>query len=285
MRISQFLFCTLATFGSIAGASAETLKNLASQTHYHGIAFVKSGSAELLLATHQGLFAVSRSGEATRVSPVHDFMGFSPDPANPLVYFASGHPAEGGNSGFLRSADGGATWSQLSTGLNGPVDFHQMTVSPADATTIYGAYGSIQVSHDGGQSWAEEGPAPVGLIAIAASPVDRNRLYAATKSGLMLSSDGGNGWTTFAFDGETVATVAAGGDGTLMAFVLGRGLMRGKDGAAGDWSPLSNDFGDSIPLHIALDPANRQHMALTTQKNEVLESSDGGATWAPFAGQ
>ena len=84
----------------VSAADAEALADLARKTHYHGIAFARTGSADLLLASHHGLFAVDRDGTATLVSPVQDFMGFSPDPANPLGYFASGHPAAGGNSGF-----------------------------------------------------------------------------------------------------------------------------------------------------------------------------------------
>ena len=96
-----------------APASAETIKDLAQHTHFHGIAFARSGTAALLLATHHGLFAVNADGSTTPASAAQDYMGFSPDPSNPLVYFSSGHPAGGGNSGFLKSADGGATWAQV----------------------------------------------------------------------------------------------------------------------------------------------------------------------------
>jgi hypothetical protein len=35
-------------------------------------------------------------------------------------------------------------------------------------------------------------------------------------------------------------------------------------------------------LHLAVDPADGNHLALATQNNDVLESRDGGSTWAPF---
>ena len=266
-------------------ASAETIKDLAQHTHFHGIAFARSGSAALLLATHHGLFAVNADGSTTPASAAQDYMGFSPDPSNPLVYFSSGHPAGGGNSGFLKSADGGATWAQVSPGADGPVDFHQMDVSPADPATIYGVYGKVQVSHDGGANWSVVGSAPEQIVAIAASSRDAGSLYAATQAGLELSSDGGKTWNGLAFDGEVVSAVETGADGALYAFVLGRGLMLGKDGATGGWSLLSNDFGDAIPLHMAADQGDGNHLALTTQDNKVLESHDGGKTWTAFAGQ
>lgn len=273
---------SIVAFAAISAASAETLEVLAGQTHYHGIAFARSGTATLLLASHHGLFALAKDGEATRVSPVQDYMGFSPDPVDPLGYYASGHPAGGGNSGFLKSADGGATWKQLSPGVGGPVDFHQMDVSPAGPQTIYGTYGELQVSRDGGQSWSVAGTPPTGLIALAASGLKANQLYAATKQGLYVSADAGASWAPLGFAGEVVSTVKVGPDGSLLAFVLGRGLMKASENKPDDWTMLSNGFGEAIPLHIAVNAANPSQLALTTQENAVLESNDGGATWAPF---
>jgi len=37
-----------------------------------------------------------------------------------------------------------------------------------------------------------------------------------------------------------------------------------------------------VPLHLAVDQKNNQHLALTTHKSELLESRDGGATWHAF---
>ena len=274
--------CSVFALTAIFPAAAETLNELASKTHYHGIAFARSGSAILLLASHHGLFALDKSGVATQVSPVQDYMGFSPNPADPLSYFASGHPAGGGNSGFLKSGDGGASWKQISTGADGPVDFHQMDVSPADPQTIYGNYGNLQVSHDGGQTWAVTGAPPEKLVAIAASGTKAEQLYAATQNGLHVSMDAGATWQPLAFEGKVVSAVKTGLNGTLLAFVLGQGLMKSQEGTPKEWTVLSNDFGDAIPLHIAIDPADSNHLALTTQNNDVLESRDGGSTWAPF---
>jgi photosystem II stability/assembly factor-like uncharacterized protein len=270
----------LPVFSIAAGAA--TLAELPQHTHYHGIAFNRSGTSVLLLATHHGLFAVDKDGTATRVSPEQDFMGFSPDPANPLSYYASGHPATGGNSGFLRSADGGATWTQLSEGVNGPVDFHQMDVSPVDPKTIYGSYGKIQVSRDGGSTWEMAGDPPEALIALAASSVDPRRLYAATEKGLQLSEDGGATWRVAAFDGEVVSMVENGSGGMLFAYVLGQGLVKSDEKNLNQWSVISNDFGEAIPNHYAIDDKDLQHFAITTHEREVLESTEGGATWHPF---
>jgi photosystem II stability/assembly factor-like uncharacterized protein len=127
-------------------AEGVPLSQLRQQTHFHGLAVDPTDRSRLYLATHHGFFLLGADGMATRVSQVQDFMGFTPHPGDSRILYASGHPAAGGNLGFIASTDGGATWTQLSPGANGPVDFHQMDVSPADPNVIYGAYGNIQVS-------------------------------------------------------------------------------------------------------------------------------------------
>lgn len=280
--LAASVFASIVSASTVAPVNAETLAELATHTHYHGIAFARSGTAVLLLASHHGMFALDKDGTATRVSPVQDFMGFSPDPSNPVSYYASGHPAGGGNSGFLHSADGGATWKQLSPGIDGPVDFHQMDVSPADPKTIYGGYGQIQVSRDAGSTWAIAGNPPTDLIAIAASALKAERVYAATQNGLRVSEDGGTSWKLLSFEGEVVSTVNTGPGNVLYAFVLGRGLMKTVENTPSEWTSLANDFGNTIPLHLAVDEKDGRHLALTTQANDVLESRDGGITWRPF---
>lgn len=280
MRIP--LWATLFATLSVIPASAETLAELGRKTHYHGIAFARSGTATLMIATHHGLYAIDKDGTVTRVSPVQDFMGFSPDPANELGYFASGHPATGGNSGFLRSVDGGASWTQLSPGIDGPVDFHQMDVSGADPKVVYGSFGQIQVSRDGGTTWEIAGDAPERLIALAASGLKAERLYAATEGGILVSEDGARSWAPLAFAGEVASTIQTGPDKALYAFVVGRGLMKASEDKPDSWSLLTNGFGEAIPLHLATNTKDGQHLALTMQNNEVRESRDGGKSWQPF---
>ena len=117
---------------------------------------------------------------------------------------------------------------------------------------------------------------------MAASSVAAEQLYAATKNGLHISVDAGASWQSLEFDGTVVSTVKVGPDGSIFAFVLGRGLMKASESKPHDWTALSNGFGEAIPLHIAINPVDFSHLALTTQENGVLESIDGGATWAPF---
>lgn len=282
---SIFAWALVSSFlglGGAAPATAETLGDLAKRTHFHGIAVNGAGSAAFVVATHHGVYAVGKNGDVTAVSPVQDFMGFSPDPANSLGYYASGHPSGGGNLGVLRSIDGGSNWKKISEGGNGPVDFHQLDVSLADPKTIYGVYGAMQMSRDGGMTWSDAGAPPRGLIAIAASSISASRVYAATKTGIQASDDSGKTWTQLPLTTEPVSMVQTGPEGMLFAFVVGRGLFGANEREPDVWSELSGDFGSKILLHLALDPGNAKSLFATTVENEVLESTDSGKTWQVF---
>jgi len=273
-------FATMTFTLPATAAESVPLSQLDKQTHYHGLAVDPADPSRLYLATHHGFYRVDADGTATRLSQVQDFMGFTPHPTDPSILYASGHPSNGGNLGFLMSADGGANWTQVSPGLDGPVDFHQMDVSPADPQVIYGVYGGIQVSRDGGKTWSMAGAAPGGLIALAASARSANRLYGATENGLAKSDDAGATWQALGFTGEVVSMVATGPDDTLYAYVVGRGLMMAKEEKPGDWSPLSTD--QRIQLHLAIDGRDPNRMFAIAHKAGIIESKDGGKSWQNF---
>jgi photosystem II stability/assembly factor-like uncharacterized protein len=268
--------------------ASTTVEALARETHFHGIALDARDPNRLYLATHHGLYAVAPDGSATRLSPVQDFMGFTPHPTDPSILYASGHPAWGGNLGFISSEDGGRSWSQLAEGVGGPVDFHQMDVSPAEPETIYGAYGgSLQISRNGGKEWQVVGPAPEGLIALAASSKDPGTLYAATQSGLLKSDDGGRTWQDAYSLRQPATMVHVTPDGAVYAFLVGTGLIRTTEPKL-TWETVSGSFGGEYVLHFAVDPTTEGKLfAVTmhpqTHRQSIVASRDGGKTWLPLS--
>lgn len=259
-----------------------TLGKLRETTHIHGLAFDRADPSQILIATHHGFYRAGPDGAATLASESRDdFMGFTPDPGNAQSLYASGHPSSGGNLGFIASYDGGKTWTQLSPGADGPVDFHQLTVSAADPKVFYGAYGSLQTSRDGGRTWQVVGELPDRLIDLAASARDSAVIYAATETGLLVSRDGGRSWQEIIADAAvTVVDVTA--EGIAHAFVYGRGLMRANEETL-EFTPVGEeDFGGGYLLHLAVDPTNGQRLAAATEKGLILESRDGGTSWEPL---
>ncbi|MDK9720953.1 MAG: hypothetical protein OEL53_07195 [Rhodospirillales bacterium] len=279
MKIKAALWI-LAVLSGYGSALAGERVALAQVSHIHGIAVDPMDSERLFLATHYGLFRASQDGTAERISETgHDLMGFVADPKNPKVFYASGHPQGGGNLGVLRSADGGVTWKQLARGVKGPVDFHAMAISKGNPSVIYGVHGGLQVSRDGGNNWEIAGPAPEGVIGLAAGAKNSNLLYAATRSGLLISRDGGQTWKS-AYASKAPATmVSTGADGTVYAYLFPHGLMRSEEGSA-NWSKLAALPGISVMLHFA---AAKDAFFAVSQDGSILKSPDGGRTWQPMA--
>jgi photosystem II stability/assembly factor-like uncharacterized protein len=273
----------VAGYAALSRATEATpISELQRETHIHGLAVDPEDPSRLLIATHHGVFRTRPDGTAERVSEVQDFMGFTPHPGDPGMLYASGHPAGGGNLGFIASTDQGRTWTQISPGLNGPVDFHQLTVSRADPATIYGAYGDLQLSRDGGRTWSVAGPTPDRLIDLAASAKNADTLYAATEAGLLASRDAGATWQPL-IDGAPVTLVEIAPDGTFYAFVYGRGLVASGEPPA-EFETVSGDFGGAFLLHLAGDPTDPDRQFGATGDGRILASNDRGRTWTGLAG-
>lgn len=274
-----FAFGALLPVLAIAQAGAD-LATLLRDTHVHGLSFDPADSGRLLVATHHGLHALDPTSRTT--TPVgdsrDDFMGFTTPPTATGPLYASGHPAGGGNLGVIASEDGGQSWTPLSEGVGGPVDFHLMEVSRANFEVLYGAYaGAIQTSRYGGRSWAVTGPAPARLIDIATSARDADALFAATETGLLCSTDGGASWAQAHPARAPVSLVDVGPDGTVLAFVLGTGLVQADEQAL-DWTVLGDGFGDGYLLHLARDPQIPLRIYAVSGQAEMLLSQDGGAS-------
>jgi photosystem II stability/assembly factor-like uncharacterized protein len=273
---------TLLTSERLEAADILSLAELQKQTHIHGIAVDRLAPSRLLIATHHGLFQTRPDGKAERISEVQDFMGFNPHPSDPNTLYASGHPRNGGNLGFIASSDQGRTWKQISPGVDGPVDFHQMSVSPADPGTIYGAYQGLQISQDGGKSWKAVGPTPAKLIDLAASAEAVNTLYAATETGLLVSNDAGRSWKSL-IEGAPVTLVEVTPDGTLYAYVVGRGLVHIRKGSL-QFETIGNDIGGGFLIHLAADLTTPNRLFAATGRGQILSSTDQGRNWKAFSG-
>jgi hypothetical protein len=268
---------------SAQAVEGRTIADLLRSTHVHGLAVDRADPSRLLIATHHGFHAALPDGSVRQVSARQDdLMGFTPHPTKTGTLYSSGHPAEGGNLGFMMSQDGGRTWRQISPGVAGPVDFHQMDVSKADSNVVYGMFGGLQVSRDGGRTWSRVGSALQGVIDMAASSKDRDTLYLATRSGLQISSDGGKSWRPALLQIQPATMVESLSDGTLYAFVAGQGLLRAQEPAL-NWERVSDNFGERVILHLAADPAHPERLYAYVHPAELITSADGGRTWATFA--
>ncbi len=252
--------------------------------HIHGIAVDPDQPSRLLLATHHGIFAATADGLARRISELDaDLMSLAVDPRNPRKFYASGHPAGGGNLGVMASEDGGATWRHISDGVDGPVDFHALAVSPIDSNVLYGVSKELQVSRDGGMTWRRAGTAPEKLFALAVSAIEPNTLYAATMKGLLVSRDGGNNWESTSVDRRPATTVHVTPQGRLFVFVYGTGLITAEESKLA-WKTVAGGFQDRVLMSLVIEPRDRDRVYALTDTGALMTSRDGGARWTSFEG-
>ena len=256
-------------------------------THGHGLAVDVADPNKLYIATHHGLLVLMNEKDLYRVGKSKDdYMGFSSHPTEEDIFFSSGHPSIGGNIGFQESRDGGVTWKKISSGVNGPVDFHAMTVSPVNPNLIYGWFqGNLQRSTDQGKNWeiVNRDLLPVYL---AADTQDENIVYAATPQGqgVLVSRDKGVSWSSLSreLEGGAVSVVAIHPQDAKILLTFSEklgGLGKSTDGGT-TWKKVAEGFNGETILHTAFNRSNPSVVYALTHENRLYKSSDAGDTWA-----
>ena len=120
------------------------------------------------------------------------------DPVNAKVVYAA--TDTGFNAGVWRSADGGATWTQSTTGLPNHFRLNALALDPKSTSTLYvGTNGDgVYKSTDAGRTWAPTGEAlrKEIVLSLAVDPGASATIYAGTMgAGVFKSTDGGVSWT------------------------------------------------------------------------------------------
>lgn len=184
------------------------------------------------------------------VTIVHEVMT---DPANPMIVYRRKD-----STNMQKSVDGGATWTNASTGISGNTGHYPgSTVDPSFSNRLWTGVGSqIYRSMDAAGSWQAANAPPDHqwtLQNVAVAPSDPNRVVAVgllqfqtvqlltTTSGL--TSTGSTSWTVR----------------DPFIFVLRRHA-------------------------IAIDPTDPQVILLADEDFRVTRSMDFGATWDPVGG-
>lgn len=132
---------------------------------------------------------------------------------------------------------------------------------------------------------------------LVAHPTQANTLYAATKRGLMVTTDGGETWTNPIHNvadfpiTETCGTVAISSDGTHIIVDLGAQVyVSHNSGTTESWVKVTGSNEGNLPTtsirtELAIAPSDKNIMYAQTTKSDrsllnIYRSTDGGLTWS-----
>ncbi|WP_306971438.1 F510_1955 family glycosylhydrolase [Arthrobacter oryzae] len=251
----------VATAPSTAGAGLPS-------SHVHGLS-VNSQTDQVLLATHEGLFDVTKpKSSATQIGETNDLMGFTAA-ADQGVFYASGHPGPGSDMpnpmGLIRSVDGGKTWEQLSR--QGESDFHALATAKSG---IIAYDGTLQTSPDG-KTWS---PATADFVpAVLAGNPETDTVLATTRDGLQRSTDGGKTW---ALNTEApIVQFVAFASGTEIFGVEPDGAVHYSTDAGSTWTRTGSIKGQVQAITAVKKTEGKPAIWAATTEGLVV-STDGG---------
>jgi hypothetical protein len=234
--------------------------------------------------TFNALATIDATGGGPTWQPITEGVGslavgsLAMDPSNPdILLLGLGDPFDVKSPGFLRSADGGATWSDpilLSDGAGGPVatSVRDIAIDPADSSAVL-------VATDVGLFRSTDGGATFTLIVL-----DPAQPQEAWSIGFV----GGQTWLATSIDLNPDGTACTAGPGCT-----GK-LWRSTDGGASFVPITVPDFGsppDVARMTLATSFSDRatpstafvylvaNNNTASPDQKDVFKSTDGGATW------
>ncbi|UUL75655.1 exo-alpha-sialidase [Pseudarthrobacter sp. Fe7] len=230
----------------------------------------------VLLATHEGLFDMTRS-PAARILDTIDLMGFTAAADNG-VFYASGHPGPGSDLpnpiGLIRSVDGGKSWEPLSR--QGGSDFHALTTTRSG---IVGYDGTLRTSPDG-KTWSD---VPVDFVpAVLAGSPESSTVLATTRDGVQRSSDGGKTWALV--PKAPVIQFAAFASGTEVIGVEPSGAVHCSADAGSTWA-RTGSIGGKVQAIAAVKRGEGKPSIWAATTEGLVVSTDGGSSFRASDGQ
>ncbi len=183
---------------------------------------------------------------------------------------------------------GGGDW-QVSGLQHQPI--LTLEVNPKDPQKLYAgdAQGNIFASADAGQRWIEQnnGISLPTAIHVLAYNIAGTKLYAATDTGLFVSTDGAQHWNAAStsksglpVDSYTAVVFDANAQSTVYVGTLHHGVFRSTDDGV-QWSSASAGLPPQAEIHsLALDSDN--HQLWTATSLGVYRSDNRSIAWQAF---
>jgi photosystem II stability/assembly factor-like uncharacterized protein len=244
------------------------------------IAVANADGGTLAAGTRDGVYLSTDSGsnwkhisppDNTELAPVVS-LAFDPKDAS-SIYAGTPHLP-------WKTADGGATWQSIHTGMIDDSDVFSINVDSVDPQRVFAsACSGIYRSDNAAGLWHKMNAAPgvsYRTYIIRQDPNNRNLVYAGTTFGLQRSTDGGANWHRVSSDATRWIAFDPATPGRVFIATDEAGLLRSDD-AGETFTAINNGF------------CNRQLPAFTATPDAVVTASIydqvHGGVYAMKAGQ
>ena len=240
-----------------------------------------------LYAAGSGVYISTNAGESwfsssTGMDPNESIQEIAINPVTPTTIYAASYYGK-----VYKSADGGASWDNSSSGLPGE-QVWSVAVNPVTPTIVYVGLcpQGVWRSNDGGANWFKWGGSDIDphVREIVVDPADPSTVYVGTDGhGVYRRSEGDIFWTHL---GPFYSTrqrrvyaigVTANAPDTVFAGVWGDGIYKSTNGGQ-DWEARNVNLSALRINRVAADP-NRPGTAYATAIGGLFQTIDGGQTW------
>lgn len=220
-------------------------------------------------------------GSTSGMDPYRDIRSFAVDPTNNARVLA------GGIGKVFASTNNGATWSSIATNLPANFIARHLAFNTTGSALVAADSNVIEVSADGGITWAAASVPIVTFKGVVASPVNASTFWAYTTNGnakrLLISTDAGASWTTESTSGLPSNTpfqflAAAGGGSPALYGATSSGVFKSVDGGT-TWAQIATQSASWIGVDPVAPTTVWGVAYIANAGYELFRSTDSGGTW------
>jgi len=122
-----------------------------------------------------------------------------------------------------------------------------------------------------------------GIRSITIHHGQREQYFAATDEGIFFSSDKGVTWAESGMFRLPATMVSERADGSLYAYVVGKGLLRFND-KKNQWKAVNNQFGSQVLIQLMPESKRARQLTALNQFGKLVVSENSGKDWRRIQG-